>query len=83
MRQSLAVLVQHNLVTFGKSVNRGPHVAEYSLVQDQCLHLVRYAKCMALAKTLYQDEGEIIVEELFAQVRRKKVLLRGAFWLLP
>ena len=68
VRQSLAVLIQHNLVVFAKSP-RGSGRAEYNLSTDQCLHLIRYPKCMALAKTLYHDEGEIIVEELFAQVR--------------
>ena len=68
VRECLATLIQHNCVVFAEREG-GPfsNRAEYTLVLDNCLQLIRYSKCLALAKTLYHDEGEIIVEELFAQ----------------
>jgi len=64
VREALAVLIQHNLVSFGKNVRS--QRPEYTIVTESCHNLMRYPKYLTLAKTLYGDEGEILVEELFS-----------------
>ena len=83
VRDALLVLIQHNIVTFAQSTRSSK--AEYTFHVDECLNLMRYSKFLHLSKTLYQDEGEIIAEELFTsgQDCASNVVYRAAKRLNP
>jgi DNA-directed RNA polymerase III subunit RPC3 len=61
--EALAVLINHNLVTF-KECSRSGRVI-YTLSEDRVLSLIQFPRYLIMCKTLFGDEGEIIVEELF------------------
>ncbi|XP_072166937.1 DNA-directed RNA polymerase III subunit RPC3-like [Diadema setosum] len=61
VKKALCVLVQHNIVTFAVS-RRG--LVEYTADIQRALLVVRYARYIYCAKTLYGDVGELIIEEV-------------------
>ena len=61
MKKSLAVLIQHNLVSFEQN-KRG--FVEYTANTQNALLYMRFPRYVYSAKTLYGDEAELIVEEL-------------------
>ncbi|KAJ6651353.1 hypothetical protein lerEdw1_021052 [Lerista edwardsae] len=61
VRKALCVLIQHNLVTH-QLQKRG--LVEYEAHCARVLRILRYPRYIYTAKTLYNDTGELIVEEL-------------------
>lgn len=61
VKKALCVLIQHNLVTY-QVYKRG--VVEYEAQCSRVLRILRYPRYIYTAKTLYNDTGELIVEEL-------------------
>ncbi|XP_040474547.1 DNA-directed RNA polymerase III subunit RPC3 isoform X1 [Falco naumanni] len=61
VKKALCVLIQHNLVTY-QVQNRG--FVEYAAQCKRVLRILRYPRYIYTAKTLYNDTGELIVEEL-------------------
>ena len=60
--QALMILIKHNLVTFSRNSDDG--LIRYTFHAEQALNLIRYPRYIILAKTLFGDEGEVLVEEL-------------------
>uniref|UniRef100_A0A2R5LIS0 DNA-directed RNA polymerase III subunit RPC3 n=1 Tax=Ornithodoros turicata TaxID=34597 RepID=A0A2R5LIS0_9ACAR len=61
VKEALRVLFHHNLVEYK------PHAkgyVEYSIISDRVLHMIRFPCYAYCARTLYGEEGEIIVEEI-------------------
>lgn len=54
-------MIQHNLVTY-QLQKRG--LVEYEAHYGRVLRILRYPRYIYTAKTLYNDTGELIVEEL-------------------
>ncbi|NXH74566.1 RPC3 polymerase, partial [Hydrobates tethys] len=61
VKKALCVLIQHNLVTY-QLQKRG--FVEYEAQCKRVLRILRYPRYIYTAKTLYNDTGELIVEEL-------------------
>ncbi|KAM5294910.1 DNA-directed RNA polymerase III subunit RPC3 isoform 3-T3 [Glossophaga mutica] len=61
VKKALCVLIQHNLVIY--QVHRRGMV-EYEAQCSRVLRMLRYPRYIYTAKTLYNDTGELIVEEL-------------------
>ncbi|NXD87305.1 RPC3 polymerase, partial [Halcyon senegalensis] len=61
VKKALCVLIQHNLVTY-QLQKRG--FIEYEAQCKRVLRILRYPRYIYTAKTLYNDTGELIVEEL-------------------
>uniref|UniRef100_A0A8C8EA41 DNA-directed RNA polymerase III subunit RPC3 n=1 Tax=Otus sunia TaxID=257818 RepID=A0A8C8EA41_9STRI len=61
VKKALCVLIQHNLVTY-QLQKRG--LVEYEAQCKRVLRILRYPRYIYTAKTLYNDTGELIVEEL-------------------
>ncbi|NXW25078.1 RPC3 polymerase, partial [Circaetus pectoralis] len=61
VKKALCVLIQHNLVTY-QLQKRG--FVEYEAQCKRVLRILRYPRYIYSAKTLYNDTGELIVEEL-------------------
>lgn len=61
VKKALCVLIQHNLVTY-QLQKRG--FVEYEAQCKRVLRILRYPRYIYTAKTLYNDMGELIVEEL-------------------
>ncbi|GAB0201074.1 DNA-directed RNA polymerase III subunit RPC3 [Grus japonensis] len=61
VKKALCVLIQHNLVTY-QLQKRG--FVEYEAQCKRILRILRYPRYIYTAKTLYNDTGELIVEEL-------------------
>ncbi|NWU73053.1 RPC3 polymerase, partial [Pterocles burchelli] len=61
VKKGLCVLIQHNLVTY-QLQKRG--FVEYEAQCKRVLRILRYPRYIYTAKTLYNDTGELIVEEL-------------------
>ncbi|ELK05989.1 DNA-directed RNA polymerase III subunit RPC3 [Pteropus alecto] len=61
VKKALCVLIQHNLVIY-QVHKRG--VVEYEAQCSRVLRMLRYPRYIYIAKTLYSDTGELIVEEL-------------------
>nr|CAG4651772.1 EOG090X04YD [Triops cancriformis] len=66
IKQALAVLVQQNLVTFAPST-KNPNIAEYMLQKDYVSVLIRVPKYAYIFKTIFDNESEIIADELIQQ----------------
>ena len=62
LSQAIVVLMRHNLVTSSRSAEDG--LIRYTFHAEQALNLIRYPRFMILAKTLFGDEGEVLIEEL-------------------
>ncbi len=77
-RDALVVLIQRNLVSFSECPRSGRMI--YTLKEDRALSLVKYPRFLVLCKTLFGDEGELIVEEVFktGQESASMVLFRAA-----
>ncbi|NXQ97053.1 RPC3 polymerase, partial [Sagittarius serpentarius] len=61
VKKALCVLIQHNLVTY-QLQKRG--FVEYEAQCKRVLRILRYPRYIYTAKTLYNDTGELVVEEL-------------------
>ena len=61
--EALTVLIHHNLVTFQECSRSGRVI--YNISEDRVLSLLKFPRYLILCKTLFGDEGELIVEELF------------------
>ncbi|NXG70130.1 RPC3 polymerase, partial [Baryphthengus martii] len=61
VKKALCVLIQHNLVSY-QLQKRG--FVEYEARCKRILRILRYPRYIYTAKTLYNDTGELIVEEL-------------------
>ncbi|XP_037001295.2 DNA-directed RNA polymerase III subunit RPC3 isoform X4 [Artibeus jamaicensis] len=61
VKKALCVLIQHNLVIY-QVYRRG--MVEYEAQCSRVLRMLRYPRYIYTAKTLYNDTGELIVEEL-------------------
>lgn len=61
VRKALCVLIQHNLVTY-QLQKRG--LVEYEAHCARVLRILRYPRYIYTTKTLYNDTGELIVEEM-------------------
>nr|XP_060614565.1 DNA-directed RNA polymerase III subunit RPC3-like [Anolis sagrei ordinatus] len=63
VRKALCVLIHHGLVSFHAPRRRGAAV-EYEAHCGRVLRLLRFPRYIYMAKTLYGDAGELLVEEL-------------------
>uniref|UniRef100_UPI0035901CF3 DNA-directed RNA polymerase III subunit RPC3 isoform X1 n=1 Tax=Myxine glutinosa TaxID=7769 RepID=UPI0035901CF3 len=61
VRKALCVLIQHSMVTF-VAKERGPVL--YESVRTALLRIPRYSRYIYVAKTLYGDTGELLLEEI-------------------
>ncbi|KAG8237751.1 hypothetical protein J437_LFUL014294, partial [Ladona fulva] len=62
VKETLCLLIQFNLVTF--SPGKSPNKADYTLIAERVLLLLRYPRYLYQVKTLYGNEEEALVEEL-------------------
>ncbi len=67
IRQALTILDEHNLLQI-HSTPHSPRVS-YSLRPSSVLRLSRFARCSLVAKTLYGEVGEGVIEELLSRGR--------------
>ena len=76
--ESLVVLINHNLVSFQECPRTGR--ATYNLLEDRVLSLLKFPRYLILGKTLFGDEGELVIEELFkmGQASMTSVLFKSA-----
>ena len=77
-KECLAVLIHHNLVTFQECPRSGKVI--YTLSEDRVISLIKFPRYLVMCKTLFSDEGELIVEELFklGQCSMSTVIFRAA-----
>ena len=77
LSQAMIILIKHNLVTFSRSSD--DRLVRYTFHAEQALNLIRYPRFIILAKTLFGDEGEVLVEELLfhGQERASNVIYRA------
>uniref|UniRef100_A0A8C4R5N6 DNA-directed RNA polymerase III subunit RPC3 n=1 Tax=Eptatretus burgeri TaxID=7764 RepID=A0A8C4R5N6_EPTBU len=61
VRKALCVLIQHGMVTF-EAMERG--LVRYQSVRTALLRIPRYPRYIYVAKTLYGDTGELLLEEI-------------------
>ena len=61
--EALIVLIHHNLVSFQECPRSGRVI--YNISEDRVLSMIKFPRYLILCKTLFGDEGELIVEELF------------------
>ena len=78
VRKAVAVLVQHNLVTFCPNERNGS-VAEYSIDTHSVYCLLRYPRYLFIIKTLYGDESKILLEVLlnYGQSSASELIFRA------
>lgn len=62
MKESLCVLIKYRLVSF--SPNKNENIANYTLNAENVLLMLRYPKYINLIKKKFDDESEMIVEEI-------------------
>lgn len=64
VKKCLCVLVQHGMSKFGPG-RRGPAgPVEYQINCERVLYMLRYPRYIYMAKSLYGDTGELVVEEI-------------------
>jgi len=66
VKRAIAILIQHNFVTFQASENY-VNIAEYSILPHHVYCLLRYPKYLLMMKNLFGDEAEVLLEELLNQ----------------
>ncbi|XP_060806276.1 DNA-directed RNA polymerase III subunit RPC3 [Amyelois transitella] len=71
--ESLRTLIKFNLATFEPSNNEV--IADYKLVPENVLLLIRYPRYLLQIKTKYGSEAELLVEELLQQAKCSSTLL--------
>lgn len=62
MKESLCILIKYNLVTY--KPNRNSNVANYELVNENVLLMLRYPKYIHMIKIAFGHEAEIMLEEI-------------------
>ena len=62
LSQALIILIKHNLVTLSR--NTDDEQIRYTFHAEHALNMIRFPRFIVLAKTLYGDEGEILIDEL-------------------
>ncbi|XP_021921270.1 DNA-directed RNA polymerase III subunit RPC3 isoform X2 [Zootermopsis nevadensis] len=71
-------MIQYDFVTF--SMGQLPDRAEYTLLADKVVLLLRYPRYLLLMKTQYGDEAEMLIEEILRQGKdtASRVIIRAA-----
>ena len=62
-KESLAVLINHNLITFRECSRAGKPI--YYLSEERVISLLKYPRYLVMTKMLFGDEAELLVESLF------------------
>ncbi|XP_018336281.2 DNA-directed RNA polymerase III subunit RPC3 isoform X2 [Agrilus planipennis] len=62
VKEALCILIKYNLVTFVP--NKNENIANYSLKCENIFLMLRYPKYIILIKKKFEDEGEVILEEV-------------------
>ncbi len=80
---ALAVLIQHNLLTFSRlgppgGASAASSIAEYALSLDAVVRITRYPRYLLLVKSLLGDSAELLLDELLksGQESASRLLLR-------
>ncbi|PNF18354.1 DNA-directed RNA polymerase III subunit RPC3 [Cryptotermes secundus] len=78
VKQALRIMIQYGFVTFAEG--QFPDKAEYTLLADKVILLLRYPRYLLLMKTQYGDEAEMLVEEILrrGQDTASSVIIRAA-----
>ncbi|XP_053616112.1 DNA-directed RNA polymerase III subunit RPC3 [Plodia interpunctella] len=71
--ESLRTLIKFNLATFEPSSNEV--IADYKLVSENVLLLIRYPRYLLQIKTKYGSEAELLIEELLQQAKCTATML--------
>ena len=77
-QDALAVLINHNIVSFKECPRTGKVI--YVLIEDRVLALIKFPRYLIMTKTLFGDEGELIVEDFFklGQTSMSSVIFKSA-----
>ena len=76
--ECLAVLINHNIVKFQECPRTGKVI--YYLKEDRVIALIKFPRYLILTKTLFGDEAELLVEEMFklGQCSMTSVIFKAA-----
>merc|ERR1719367_1690207 len=67
LSQALMILIKHNLLTLSR--NTDDDQIRYTFHAEHALNMIRFPRFIVLAKTLFGDEGEILIEKLFLEMK--------------